>query len=63
MKSIRAQVQDRVALSLSPETAAVAGLSLQQLLQVPWGALELESWQVKILAAHFDIPIPEGAEL
>lgn len=48
-------VKNRIWHSLSPETAAAAGLSLAELQQVIAGTVTLSEQQINALARHFGI--------
>ena len=48
-------VKNRIWHSLSPETAAAAGLSLAELQQVIAGTVTLSEQQINELARHFGI--------
>ena len=48
-------VKNRIWHSLSPETAAAAGLSLAELQQVIAGTVTLSEQQIHALARHFGI--------
>ena len=55
-KSLEQQVRDRAAAYLSPEVASCAGLSLAQLMRVPWGGMPLTHEQIQRLARRMGIP-------
>ena len=57
MDSRTKEIRDRLWHSLSPETASVVGLSVEQLQQVLMGAQYLSQAQIDALARHFNIKV------
>jgi hypothetical protein len=55
MSRFTTTVRSRLFYSLSPETAAVVGLSLNELQQAAVGRIALADWQIQRLANYFGI--------